>query len=118
MQALIAAVGRYQRAEASEPHAHADAEAEYSAELVQLAARDLVRETEANAREHGHPVGWDDSPVHGVPDEPTWAAHREHCCGGCGEVFGSNCAPGEIRCPACEARLCASCGHWQGGGSE
>lgn len=113
MQALIAAVSRYQRAEASDPHAHADAEAEYSAELVQLAARDLVREVEANAREHGHPVGWDDNPVHGEADRRSWPEHREHRCGKCGEVFGSNCSPGDIQCPACEARLCASCGHWQ-----
>ena len=56
LQNLIWAVGRYQRAEAAEPHAHADAE--YAAELVALAARDLVRDTEANHRERGAPTGW------------------------------------------------------------
>jgi hypothetical protein len=113
MDRLFAAVDRAKRAEAAEPHAHADDEAEYATELVALAARDVVREVEAGNL--SKPVGWDDDPVHGKPDDPNWAAHREHTCGKCGETFGSNFQPGEVDCPECDARLCSSCGHWEGG---
>jgi hypothetical protein len=66
---LVAAVDRLLRAEAAEPHADADAEAEYASDLVALAARELVRHVERLDR---RPVGWEDtdasSPVPQLPE--------------------------------------------------
>jgi hypothetical protein len=90
------------------PEGHADAE--LADERVALAARELVRHVEASG---SYPAGWDDSPVNGVPDDPSWPAHRVMACGRCGTRFGTNCQPGDIECTDCEARLCSSCWHWE-----
>lgn len=39
----------------------------------------------------------------------------QYQCGNCGEEFGSNCDPGDIRCPECEASMCPHCKRWFGG---
>jgi hypothetical protein len=57
---LIEAVQRYLRAMDAEPHASADAEAEYAGEMVALAARDLVRQVDESPSDQ-RPVGWNKS---------------------------------------------------------
>jgi DNA-directed RNA polymerase subunit RPC12/RpoP len=36
----------------------------------------------------------------------------DYTCEACGTEFSTNCLPGDIECPECEARLCSDCGHW------
>jgi len=111
-QALVDAVERLRRAEEAEPHADADAEAEYASEMVALAALALVRHLERFPAEQ--PLGWHDDPVTGPIREPgTGGGMRDYTCGACGSEFGSNCDPGDVACTECEARLCSLCGHWE-----
>jgi len=116
-QALLGAADRLRRALDAEPHAHADAEAEYASDMLAVCARNLVREIEASRRsipERCLPTGWDDDLVDGTPDNPSWPGHRVFACGRCGEPFGTNCEAGTIACVECEARLCSGCGRWEG----
>ena len=36
----------------------------------------------------------------------------QYTCGLCSETWGTNCTPGDISCPECEANLCPCCGIW------
>lgn len=56
-ETVLTAADRLTRAYNAEPHAHSDAEIEYSQELLALAARDLHLATEALPR-NDRPVGW------------------------------------------------------------
>lgn len=54
---VIGAVFRFLEADRAEPHANADAEAEYAGELLALAARELAEATDAMPADR-QPVGW------------------------------------------------------------
>lgn len=41
-----------------------------------------------------------------------------YTCGICGCEFGSNCAPGDIRCVECNAICCPHCERWFGGDDD
>lgn len=79
-----------------------------------LAALALVRYLEANPE--FRPPGWGEDPADGSP-HPDPSSRQEgwrvFTCTACGAKFGTNCAPGDIACPDCEARLCPQCGHWE-----
>ena len=49
----------------SEPHAHLDADTEYSSDELAIAARELVRFTELQERGR-RPAGWNDKPQAGL----------------------------------------------------
>lgn len=110
-QKLVKAVAVFGRAVAShEPGSAVTCDA---GDQMELAAREVVREVEARKPEL-RPDGWDDNPVDGIPDDPSWLRHRQFTCGRCGETWGTNCQAGTITCPECEARLCSGCGRWEG----
>lgn len=92
--ALVAAADRLQRANAAEPHADADAEAEYASDLVALAARDLVRHVERSP-EH-RPVGWDDSAATPLDEEfpATWMGGHALVIEFSDEWFNAHCQCG------------------------
>jgi hypothetical protein len=93
---LAAAMERLQRAENAEPHADADAEAEYASELTALAARDLVRYIERSPERR--PVGWDDGAAAAPVDEEfpaTWAGGHALVIEFGDEEFLARCQCGE-----------------------
>jgi hypothetical protein len=56
-ESVLRAALRVLSAEREEPHAHSDAESEYADEHLALAARELVRATDALDADE-QPVGW------------------------------------------------------------
>jgi hypothetical protein len=112
---LIAAVHRLERAEDAEPHANADAEAEYAGELVALAARALVRQVEAS---DSRPVGWDDEPVGKLYRKKPIALEARQVCSPLGRETAAWCGSRyddtlhQITVQTLEGPLAANSGDW------
>jgi len=110
-QKLLVATARYCRALEADPTADGTSEAQLAGDLMELAAREVVREVER--RDPGQrPAGWEDGLITGAP-EPGSPRFRGYTCGRCGAEWTTNCDQRDVQCVECDARLCASCGRWE-----